>query len=80
MKESVSFMSGKYSNVKMKLDVTESKNKAAFIQIEGMNKDINENLDEIKNKQEYLDNHSSRNNIKLLGVPEDNDENSLDDT
>ena len=40
MKESVSFMSGKYDDVKTKFDVTESKIKAAFIQIEGMNKDI----------------------------------------
>ena len=80
MKESVSFMSGKYDNVKMKFDVTESKIKAAFIQIERMNKDINENLDEIEDKQEYLENHSRRNNIKLLGVPEDDDENSWDDT
>ena len=80
MKESVSFMSGKYDDVKMKFDVTESKIKAAFIQIEGMNKDINENLDEIEDKQEYLENHSRRNNIKLLGVQEDDDENSWDDT
>ena len=80
MKESVSFMNGKYDDVKMKFDVTESKIKAAFIQIEGMNKDINENLDEIKDKQEYLENHSRRNNITLLGVPEDDDEKSWDDT
>ena len=80
MKESVSFMSGKYDDVKMKFDVTESKIKAAFIQIEGMNKDINESLDEIEDKQEYLENHSRRNNVKLLGVPEDDDENSWDDT
>ena len=64
----------------MKFDVTESKIKAAFIQIKGMNKDINENLDEIEDKQEYLENHSRRNNIKLLGVQEDDDENSWDDT
>ena len=68
IKESVSFMSGKYDDVKMKFDVTESKIKAAFIQIEGMNKDINENLDEIKDKQEYLENHSRRNNLKLLFI------------
>ena len=80
MKESVSFMSGKYDDVKIKFDVTESKIKAAFIQIEGMNKDINESLDEIEDKQEYLENHSRRNSIKLLGVPEDDDENSWDDT
>ena len=80
MKESVSFMSGNYGNVKMKFDVTESKVKAAFIQIEGMNKDINENWNEIKAKQEYFENHSRRNNIKLLGVPDDDGENSWDDT
>ena len=40
MKESVSFISGKYDDVKMKFDIIESKIKAAFIQIEGMNKDI----------------------------------------
>ena len=54
MKESVSFMSRKYDDVKMKFDVTESKIKAAFIQIEGLNKDINENLDEIEDKQDTL--------------------------
>ena len=80
MKESVSFMSRKYDDVKMKFDVTESKIKAAFIQIEGLNKDINENLDEIEDKQEYLENHYRQNNIKLLGVPGDDDENSWDDT
>ena len=50
------------------MSLHKSKIKAAFIQIEGMNKDINENLDEIKDKQEYLENHSRQNNIKLLGV------------
>ena len=79
-KESFSFISGKYDDVKMKFDVTESKIKAAFIQIEGMNKDTNKNLDEIEDKQEYLENHSRRNNIKLLGAPDDDDENSWDDT
>ena len=36
----VSCMSGKYDDVKMKFDVTESKIKAAFIQIEGTNMKI----------------------------------------
>ena len=33
-----------------------------------------------KINKEYLENHSRPNNIKLLGVPEDDDENSWDDT
>ena len=61
----------------MKFGVIESKIKSAFIQIAGTDKDRNENLDEIEDKQEYLENHSRRNNVKLLGVPEDDDDTEM---
>ena len=64
-------------DVIMKFDVIESKIKSAFIQIARTNKDRNENLDEIEDKQEYLENHSRRNNVKLLGVPEDDDDTEM---
>ena len=78
--ESVSFISNKYDDLKVKADNIETRLDAAFSQMKGMNKDINDSLDTLEDKQEYLENQSRRNNIKIFGVPEDEDEKSWDDT
>ena len=45
-----------------------------------MNNDINRNFEALENKVEYLENQSRRNNIKIFGVPEEENEKTWDDT
>ena len=54
--------------------------KAVYVQMEGMNNDINRNFEALENKVEYLENQSRRNNIKIFGVPEEENEKTWDDT
>ena len=80
-KECVSFINNKYDDLKVKADKIETRlDHAAFSQMKGMNKDINNSLDTLEDKQEYLESQSRRNNIKIFCVPEDEDEKSWDDT
>ena len=45
-----------------------------------MHKDINADFETITTKHDYLQNQLRRSNIKILGVPEDPDEKTWDDT
>ena len=54
--------------------------KAVYVPTEGMNNDINRNFEALENKVEYLENQSRRNNIKIFGVPEEENEKTWDDT
>ena len=80
LRESVNFMSSKYDNMKRSVEATDMKIKAVYVQMEGINNDINRNFDTLENKVEYLENQSRRNNIKIFGVPEEENEKTWDDT
>ena len=58
----------------------ELKIKAAFVQMEGLSTDMNDNFDAIEDKQDYLENQSRRNNIKIFGISENDDEKTWEDT
>ena len=42
--------------------------------------DIKDGVEDLARNIEYLENQSRRNNVKILGIPEDDDEKSWDDT
>ena len=77
LREPVNFMSSKYDNMKNSVEATDMKIKAIYVQMEGMNNDINRNFEALENKVEYLENQSRRNNIKIFGVPEEENEKNL---
>ena len=53
----------------------------AFIaQIKSINKEMNDGFEDLEWKQEYLENQSRHNNIKITGMQEDNTEKTWDDT
>ena len=60
--------------------MNESRLSEAFIQMEAMHKNINADFETITTKHDYLESQSRRNNIKILGVPEDPEEKTWDDT
>ena len=55
--------------IEIRLSMTEGRLSDAMKQIEGL-----------ENKQEYAENQSRRNNLKLIGVPESGEEKTWDDT
>ena len=79
LKLSVKFMSGKYDDVK---EIVKADNEinGVHAQIKSINKEMNDGFEDLEWKQEYLENQSRRNNIKITGVQEDDTEKTWDDT
>ena len=48
--------------------------------MKGINNDINRNFEALENKVEYQESQSRRNNIKIFGVPEEENEKTWEDT
>ena len=71
---SVKFMGGKYDDVKEKILKADSEINGVYAQIKSVNKEMNDGFEDLEWKQEYLENLSRRNNIKITGVQEDNTE------
>ena len=80
LKESASFTSSKYEEMKAKMGKVDVDIKAIYHQIDGLNNDYNYSFEELEVKQEYLENQSRRNNVKIVGVKESDDEKTWDDT
>ena len=53
---------------------------AVYTQIKSINKELHEGIEDLEWKNEYLENQSRRNNIKITGVPEGEEEKTWDDT
>ena len=80
LKLSVKFCSGKYEDSKRSLEKVDTEITAVYAQIKSINKDLNEGFEDLEWKNEYLENQSRRNNIKITGVPEGEEEKTWDDT
>ena len=80
LKESASFTSSKYEEMKAKMGKVDVDIKAIYHQIDGLNNDYKYSFEELEAKQEYLENQSRRNNVKIVGVKESDDEKTWDDT
>ena len=79
MKLSVKFMSGKYDDVKEKIVKADNEINGVYAQIKSINKEMNDGFEDLEWKQEYLKNQSRRNNIKIIGVQEDDSEKTWND-
>ena len=51
-----------------------------YRQVEGLNNNLNDGLEDLEWKHEYLENGSRRNDIKITEVVEEDDEKTGDDT
>ena len=80
LKLSVKFCSGKYEDSKKSLEKVDTEITAVYAQIKSINKELNEGFEDLEWKNEYLENQSRRNNIKITGVPEGEEEKTWDDT
>ena len=80
LKLSVKFCSEKYEDSKKSLEKVDTEITAVYAQIKSINKELNEGFEDLEWKNEYLENQSRRNNIKITGVPEGEEEKTWDDT
>ena len=80
LKVSVNFANANYDDMKKKHTNMETELKAVYHQIKGLNQNLNNGIEALESKIEYLGNHSRRNNIKVIGVEEKADEKTWDDT
>ena len=80
LKLSVNFMNANYEEMKTKHAKVETEITAVYRQREGLSQNLNEGLEALESKNEYLENHSRRDNIKIIGLEEKADEKTWDDT
>ena len=79
LKLSVNFMNANYEEMKTKHAKVETEITAVYCQIEGLSQNLNEGLEALESKNEYLENHSRRGNVKIIGLEEKADEKTWDD-
>ena len=79
LKESASFTSCKYEEMKGKTGNIDVDINATYHQIDGLNNDYNYSFEELEAKQEYLEIQSRLKNVKIVGVKESDDEKTWDD-
>ena len=73
-KVTIRLTSDKYDEISTKMRKIDDEIRTVYRQIEVPNKDVNPEIKTLENKQEYTENQSRRNNIKILGVEENEDE------
>ena len=76
----VKFVSASHDDFKTQLGKIDDEIRGVYRQVEGLNTNLNDGLEDMEWKHEYLENQSRHNNIKITGVVEDNDEKTWDDT
>ena len=79
-KVTIRFTSDKYDEISTKMRKIDDEIRAVYCQIEVLNRDVNHEIKALENKQEYIENQSRRNNIKMLGVEEKEDNKNWADT
>ena len=80
LKLSVKFVSASHDDFKTQLGKIDDEIRGVYWQVEGLNTNLNDGLEDMEWKHEYLENQSRCNNIKITGIVEDNDEKTWDDT
>ena len=79
-KASIQFVSNENDSIKSTIKVAEENVKKLTKKLEVVEIDMYDSVEDMLNKQEYMENQSRRNNLKLIGVPEDPSEQTWDDT
>ena len=77
---SVHFVSNNNDSSKSNIKVTEDKVQKHRKKLEGVEINMYDTVEDMLDKQESIENQSCRNNLKLIGVPENPKEQTWDDT
>ena len=80
LKLSVNFMNANYEEMETKHAKVDTEITAVYRQIEGPSQNLNEGLEALELKNEFLEHHARRDNIKIIGLEEKADEKTWDDT
>ena len=80
VKTSISFISNVTDSLKESIKVTGNKVGKLQKSLGMLEVDTHEGLDMLADQQEYLENQSRRNNVKITGVPESDNEKCWDET
>ena len=80
IKSSISFVSARLDTFDNTFKSTESELMKIRQVTKQIEMDIEDGVEDLARNIEYLENQSRRNNVKIFGIPEDDDEKSWDDT
>ena len=80
IKSSISFVSARLDTFDNTFKSTESELMKIRQVTKQIEMDIEDGVEDLARNIEYLENQSRRNNVKIFGIPEDDDEKSRDDT
>ncbi len=80
IKTSISFVSGRLDTFDNTFKSTETELMKLRQVTKQIEMDIGDGVEDLARNIEYLENQSRRNNVKIFGIPEDDDEKSWDDT
>ena len=79
-KISIRYTSDKYDNVSEKMKKMDVEVNAVYRQIDILSNNMDREIEKLEVKHDYIENHSRRNNIKIMGVEEKNEEKTWEDT
>ena len=79
-KISVRFTSDKYDDVAEKMKKMDVEISAIYRQIDILSNNMDSKIEKLEDKHDYIENHSRRNNIKIMGVEEKNEQKTWEDT
>ena len=79
-KISIQYTSDKYDDVSEKMKKMDVEINAVYCQIDILSNNIDREIEKLEVKHDYIENHSCRNNIKIMGVEEKNEEKTWEDT
>ena len=77
---SVRFTSDEYDDVSEKMKKMDAEISAVYRQIDMFSNNMDREIEKLEDKHDYIENHSLRNNNKIMGVQETNEEKTWEDT
>ena len=80
LKSQYDIPSDKYDDVSEKMKKMDVEINAVYGLIDILSNNMDREIEKLEVKQDYIENHSRRNNIKIMGVEEKNEENTWEDT
>ena len=80
LKQSTAFTSAKYDHITSEISRTDRELPKVYLKLRKIEEDNQESFEYLEDRNEYLENQSRRNNVKILGLPESVDETSWDAT
>ena len=79
-KISVGYASDQYDDVSEKVKKMDVEINAVHCQIDILSNNMDHEIEKLEVKHDYIENHSRRNNIKIMGAEETNEEKTWEDT